>query len=163
MTRFSLNRLGSDSQLFACLPHASFDDKIRAETLPYFPDIDVGALEVKRRCPRNHVQTGYPRKRIRDLFTDPVAKIVLLGLRTHVHERQHGNAYTAQWRCGANLFAILCRLGVKPSEDRYITARPQSNQNRINRTLPFLVIGLQFSPETASLNPDNRVDIRIVL
>jgi len=26
---------------------SSFDDKIRAETLPYFPDIDVGTLEVK--------------------------------------------------------------------------------------------------------------------
>jgi hypothetical protein len=47
MTRFSLNRLGSDSQLFAGLPHASFDHKIRAETLPHFPDIDVGTLEVK--------------------------------------------------------------------------------------------------------------------
>jgi hypothetical protein len=37
MTRIGLNRLGSDPQLFASLPHASFDDKIRAETLPYFP------------------------------------------------------------------------------------------------------------------------------
>src|SRR5580692_12977670 len=163
MTRFGLNRLGCDPQLFAGLPHASFDDQIRAETLPYFPDIDVGTLEVKGRCPRNHVQTGYPRKRVRDLFTDPVAKIVLLRLRTHVHERQHGNAYTARWRCGANLFAMLCRLGVKPSEDRDITAWSQSNQNRINRTLPFLVIGLQFPSEAASLYPDNRVDVRIVL
>src|ERR1700693_1921468 len=128
MTRFSLNRLGSDPQLFARLPHASFDDKIRAETLPYFPDIDVDTLEVKGRCPRNHVQTGYPRKRVRDLFTDPVAKIVLLRLRTHVHERQHCNAYTDWWRCGVNFLTTLYRLGVKPPKDRHITARPQSNK-----------------------------------
>src|SRR5579862_7896394 len=146
MTRFCLNRLGGDPQLFAGLPHASFDDKIRAETLPYFPDIDVGTLEVKSRCPRNHVQTGYPRKRVRDLFTDPVAKQVLL--RPHVHERQDGNACTPRWRSCANLCAMLCWLGIKPSEDRDITARPQSNQNRVNRALPFLVIGLQLRSET---------------
>src|ERR1700757_3631532 len=108
MTGFSLNRLSSDPQLFAGLSHASFDDKICAETVPYFPDIDVGTLEVKGRSPRNHVQTGYPRKRVGDLFTDPVAKIVLLRLRTHVDERQHGNAYTARGRFGANLFVMLC-------------------------------------------------------
>ena len=58
---------------------------------------------------------------------------------------------------------MLCRLGVKPSEDRDITARPQSNQNRINRTLPFLVISLQLRSETTSLDPNNGVDVRIVL
>ncbi len=163
MTRFGLNRLGSDPQLFAGLPHASFDNKTCAETLPYFPDIDVGTLEVEGRCPRNHVQPRYPRKRVRDLFTDPVAKVVLLWLRTHVHERQHGNAYASRSRCGSNFFAMLCRLGVKPSEDRNITAWPQSNQNRVNRTLPFLVIDLQLRSETASLDPNNRVDVRIVL
>src|SRR5579863_4656277 len=163
MTRFGLNRLGSDSQMVAGLPHASFDDKIRAETLPYFPDIDVGTFEVKGRCPRNHVQTGYPRKRVRDLFTDSVAKVVLFRLRTHVYERQHGNAYAARWLCGPNLFAKLRRLSVKPSEDRDIIARSQSNQDRINRTLSFLVISLQLRSETARLDSNNRVYIRIVL
>src|ERR1700693_5100626 len=57
---------------------------------------------------------------------------------------------------------MLCWLGIKPSEDRDITARPQSNQNRVNRTLPF-VIGLQLRSETTSLDPNNRVDVRIVL
>src|ERR1700745_3188309 len=98
MTRFGLNRLSSNPKLFTGLPHAPFDDKIRPETLPYFPDIDVGTLEVKGRCPRNHVQPRYSRKRVSDLLTNPIAEIVLLRLRTHVHERQHGNVSTAWWR-----------------------------------------------------------------
>jgi hypothetical protein len=35
MTRFGLNHLGSNPQLFARLPDASFDDEVRAETLAY--------------------------------------------------------------------------------------------------------------------------------
>src|ERR1700757_1365309 len=143
MTRFGLNRLGTDPQLFAGLPDASFDDNIRTETLAHFPDVDAGAFEVEGRCPRNHVQPGDARKRVDDLFADPIAKVVLFRLRAHVYERQHGNRRTAGSDCGSYLVAMFWRLSVKPSEDRDITARPQSNQNRINATRAFLVIGLQ--------------------
>ena len=95
MTRFGLNRLSSDPQLFARLPDTSFNDEIRAETLAHFTDINVGAFELERRCPRNHIQPRNARERVRDLFTDPVAKVILLWLRTHVHERQHGDRCTA--------------------------------------------------------------------
>src|ERR1700757_2258498 len=163
MTRFGLNRLGADPQLFTCLSHASFDYEIRTETLAHFPDIDGGAFEVKSRCPCNHLQPRDTRKRVDNLFADPVAKVVLLRLRAHVYERQHGNRPMAGWSCGSNLVAMFSRLSVKPSEDRDITAPPQSNQNRINAARPFLVICLQFCPEAASLDTNNCVNVRIVL
>jgi hypothetical protein len=58
MTGFGLNQLGSDPQLFAGLPDASFDNEIGPETLANLPHVDADAFEMESRRPRNHVQPG---------------------------------------------------------------------------------------------------------
>src|SRR5215471_9346208 len=140
MAGFRVDRLGSDPQLHPRLPDASLDHEIGAETLAHFPDINRHTFELESRRPRNHVQSRNARKWVDDFLTDPIAKIVLLRLRAHVRKWQHGNRCTASLDTGADFFPVLLWPSVQPAEDRDITARPQSNQDGIAPTGPFLVI-----------------------
>src|SRR5262250_2337318 len=163
MAGFRVDRLGSDPQLHPRFPDASLDHETGAETLAYFPDVNRHTFELESRRPRNYVQSRNPRECVDDFLTDPVAKIVLLRLRTHVYKRQHGNRYTASLDAGADFFPVFLWPSFQPAEDRHITARPQSDQDGIARTGPFLVICLQLGSEAASLDPYNRIDVRIII
>src|SRR6202171_4383033 len=131
MARFSLTRLGSNPQLVAPLPDASFDDDIRSETAAHFADINGHSLELERRRPRYHFQSWNVREQVDDFFADPVAKVVLLRIRTHIYERQHGNGSSARWDCGTDLLRLVPRRWIQPAKDRDLTARPQCNQGRV--------------------------------
>lgn len=52
MTRFGLNRLGSDPQLPRRFSDTSFNQEIRAEALADFADIHRNTLELERRGSR---------------------------------------------------------------------------------------------------------------
>src|ERR1700682_1139265 len=162
MAVFSLTRLGSDPQMVARLPDAPFDSHIRIETAAHFADIHRHSLELECGRPRYHLQSWNVREQVDDLFADPVTKVVLLRIRTHVHERQHGNGCSARLNCGADLLSLVPRVGIQPAKDGNVTAGPQSNQDSVISPRAF-VIFLQFRSKAASFNPDNRVDIRIVL
>src|SRR5215468_174034 len=163
MAGFRVDRLGSDPQLHTRFPHASLDHEISAETLAHFPDINRHTFELKSRRPRNHVQPRNARECVDDFLTDPVAKIVLLRLRAHVRKWQHGNRCPTSLDAGADFSPVVLWPFFQPAEDRDITTRPQSNQDRIAPTGPFLVIRLQLGSEAASLDPYDRIDVRIVI
>src|SRR4051812_23067269 len=103
MTRFSLNRLPSDPYLGACFPDASFNDDVRIETSAYVADVHGHSLELESRCSRDHPQPRHVCERVDDLFADSVAEVVLVRLRTHVYERQHGNGREVRSDCGCDL------------------------------------------------------------
>src|SRR3954453_23482595 len=131
MARFRLNRLPSDPYLGACFPDASFNDDTSIEASAHVADVHGHSLELERRCPRDHLQPRHVRERVDDLFADPVAKVILLGVRTHVHEWQHGNRRRILSDRGFELFALLGWLCIELAEDRLITARAESNQDGI--------------------------------
>src|SRR5215472_16413885 len=122
MAGFRVDRLGSDPQLHPLFPDASLDHEIGAKALAHFPDINRHTLELESRRPRNHVQSRNARECADNFLTDPVAKIVLLRLWTHVHKRQHGNRCTASLDAGADFFPVLLWPSFQPAEDRDITA-----------------------------------------
>src|SRR6202171_5426585 len=157
MAGFSVNCLCSDPQLVARLPDALFNHEIGAEALAYFPDISGDTFELESRRTRNHVQSRNARERVDHFFTDPVAKVVLFRLRTHVHKRQHGNRCTANFDASADSLPVFWWASLQPTEDRNITARPQTNQDGIVPARPFLVICLQLGSEAASLDAYNRI------
>src|SRR5215469_9147246 len=134
MAGFRVDRLDSDPQLHPRFPDASLDHEICAETLAHFPDVNRQTFELESRRPRNHVQSRDAHERVDDFLTDPVAKIVLLRLRTHVNKRQHGNRCTASLDARASFFPVFLWPSFQPAEDRDITARPQSNQDGIAPT-----------------------------
>src|SRR5215470_9593220 len=115
------------------------------------------ADELESRGPRNHVQSRNACECVDDFLTDPVTKIVLLRLRTHIRKRQHGNRRTASF------LPVFLWPSFQPAEDRDVTARPQSNQDGIAPTGPFLVICFHLGSETTSLDTYNRIDVRIVI
>src|SRR5690349_15352229 len=127
MAGFSVNCLCSDPQLVTRLPDAPFNDEIGAEALAYFPDIDGDTFELESRRSRNHVQSRNARERVDHLFTDPVAKVVLFRLRTHVHKRQHGNRCTASFDARVDFLPVFLWASFQPTKDRDITARPQTD------------------------------------
>src|SRR3954469_16659031 len=98
VARLRLDSLGSDPQLVARLSNASFNHQIRGKTLAHLTDVDGHALELEGRCARDHIQPWNMRQRINDFFRNSVAEVVLLWLRTHVYERQHGNRSAARLR-----------------------------------------------------------------
>ena len=102
------------------------------------------------------------REQVDDFFADPVAKVVLLWIGTNIHERQHGNGCSARWDCGTDLLRLVPQLWIQPAKDRDVTAGPQSDQDSVISSRAF-VIFLQLGSEAASLNPDNGVNVRIVL
>src|ERR1700745_3669967 len=156
MTSLGFTRLGSNPQLFAGLPDASFDNDIRIETPAHFADVYGRSLELERRRSRYHLQSWNVREQIDDFFADPVAEVVLLWIGTNVHERQHGNG------CSARRLRQLPRLWIQPAKNRHVTAGPHCNQNRIISSRA-LVIFLQLRSKAASLHANNRIDVRIVV
>src|SRR5690242_9964518 len=102
MARFSLNGLGSNPQLIACLPDASFNDNICVEAPAHFADIEGHSLELERRCPRDHLQPCNVRERVDDFFADPITEVALLRVRAHVHERQYSNTRSGRLDCTAD-------------------------------------------------------------
>src|ERR1700751_3135418 len=157
MTSLGFTRLGSNPQLFAGLPDASFDNDIRIETPAHFADVYGRSLELERRRSRYHLQSWNVREQIDDFFADPVTEVVLLWIGANVHERQHGNGCSARRDFGADFLRLVPRTGIQPEKYRNVTPGAQSNQDSIISPPPF-VIFLQFHSKPASLNPPNCVD-----
>jgi hypothetical protein len=85
----------------------------------------------------------------------------LLRFWTHVDERQYGDGRICL-DCSAYFLVRALGLGVQPAKNGDVTTRPESNQDRVISSRTF-VIFLQLSSQAASLNPDNGIDVRIVL
>src|ERR1700730_15333521 len=162
MATFSLTRLGSDPQLVARLPYASFYDHIGIETPTHFADIDGHSLELERRRPRYHLQSRNVREQVDDFFADPVAKVVLLRVGTNIHERQHGNGCNARGDGGVDFQGLVLRLWIQPEKDGDVTSRPKADQDGVISPRAS-VIFLQFRSKAASLHTYSRIDIGIVL
>src|ERR1700756_7024 len=118
MARFSLTRLGSNPQLVAHLPDASFDNEICIETPTHLADIHGLSLELERRRARDHLQSCYVCEQVDDFFADSVAKVLLVWIRTHVHERQYRDGCNARPNCDADLLRLIPRRCVHPPKDR---------------------------------------------
>src|ERR1700758_906177 len=160
MAGFSLDRVCRDSKFSARFPDASFDNDIGIEAPADFANIDRHSLELECRRSRDHLQSCDVRERVYDFFADSVAKIVLLRLRAHVHERQYGNGRT-YLDCSADFLVWLLGLCAQPAKNGYVTAGPPADQDRVISPRIFVIL-LQLRSKAASLNPDNGVDVRIV-
>ena len=130
MARSGMNCLRRDPQLVTRFPHASFDNDIRIKTAAHFADVEGRPLELERRGSRDHLQSCDAGKRVDNFFANPVAKVVLLRFRTHIHEWQNRNG-CARLDRGADFLGLVARLGIQPAKNRDVTAGPQTNQDRV--------------------------------
>lgn len=86
-----LNELRRDPDPAACLSNTPLQDVVDIELLADLPEFDVFSAEKERRGAARDLQAGDVGEHIDDLFGQPVAEILVLLVRAHVGERQHGN------------------------------------------------------------------------
>ncbi len=83
------NQLRGDAKPVSGSPYAALQHRCDPQRLGNPADVGVLALERERRRPGNHLQSGNLRQRVDDLFGQPVAKVLVLGIATHIGEREH--------------------------------------------------------------------------
>ena len=115
-----IDQLPCDANFPRRLPHRPLEDIAHAEPSPDFLDIDRSALEGEARIARDHEQRLEARQRGDDVFDDTVGKVFLLGIATHVLERQNGDGGFVGEREGLRSLGrrFCCREELGPMRTR---------------------------------------------
>ncbi|MBI4907639.1 MAG: hypothetical protein HY820_28710 [Acidobacteria bacterium] len=90
-TRTGVYQLSDHAELVAVLSDTAFERPLCLDPLPDCPHVLGVVFETEGGSPRYHAQFSYGGKRVRDLFGEPVADVLVGRVRTQVEEWQHND------------------------------------------------------------------------
>jgi hypothetical protein len=99
----------------AAAPDAPFQHGVHAEHFSYPTDVFVLSLERECRRAGDHLEAGHLRQRVDDFFGQAVAEILVIGIATHVDEREHRNGRGTLAVRSASGIAAAARPSRRPS------------------------------------------------
>jgi hypothetical protein len=100
------DQLGGDSQLLSRFANAALEHRRHAQLTSDLPDVQTGPSHLEGGSSGGDAQILNPRQPIDELLSDALAEVVLVLLRAHVDERQHGHRWP-------DLFRPFVRLGLE--------------------------------------------------
>src|SRR5262245_7996789 len=86
---YRINELGADAQPLALTAYAPLEDVADAKLATNPADVGTLALVLKGRVARDDEQPANARKARDQVLGDAVGEVLLIGVATHVDERQH--------------------------------------------------------------------------
>src|SRR5687768_325765 len=84
------NKLSGDAEVAASFSDASFKHRVHVQSLAHFANIERRRLESKGRGPGSNLEVRQAGEGIDQLFSEALAKVSLVSIRTQIQERQHG-------------------------------------------------------------------------
>ena len=102
------DQLGGDAHAVALLADRTFQNVRHAQCLTDIGEVLVSPLEVKRRGTTGDLQPIDLGQRVEDFLADAVGEVLLILLRAHVDEGEHGNRLLVRLCCDSRVLVVRC-------------------------------------------------------
>ncbi len=112
-----IHEAGRDADAASFPSDAPLQEGIHAQAPPYLGWLDVLPLEVEGRRPTDDLEPLDTGQRVQDFLGDAVGQVLLVFLRTHVREREHGDGRFAVRLCNRPRHTVDCATDDHTTED----------------------------------------------
>jgi hypothetical protein len=157
-----VDQLHRDTDSVARLPNAALEHLAHVEQPPHFADVARRILELKAGCPRHHFHAADLGEPVDELFRQAVAEILILHVGTHVDDRQYGDPQIVGRRRRHRRARFRGGRDGQRGKDGHVATDWDVDPQTVARAFAGGVVRTQLPAQSAHLNPDDRIDRRVV-